>query len=140
MSSYLITGASRGLGLEMVRALASKPASEVSIVIATIRSAAPAALQEIISQAQGRVVTVQLEVTDPANVTNAAGQVKEALGGRGLDVLINNVAVSDTTPTSVTATTTLQSTFDVNVVAVQNLTVAFLPLLREGTLKTVLNM
>ncbi|EHK22108.1 uncharacterized protein TRIVIDRAFT_91392 [Trichoderma virens Gv29-8] len=140
MSSYLVTGASRGLGLEMVRVLASKPASEVSIIIATIRSAAPAALQEIISQAQGRVVTVQLEVTDPANVTKVAGEVKEILGGRGLDVLINNVAVSNTTPTSVTATTTLLSTFDVNVVAVQNLTLALLPLLREGTLKTVLNM
>ncbi|WP_411021301.1 SDR family NAD(P)-dependent oxidoreductase, partial [Salmonella sp. s29923] len=79
MSSYLVTGASRGLGLEMVRVLASKPASEVSIIIATIRSAAPAALQEIISQAQGRVVTVQLEVTDPANVTKVAGEVKEIL-------------------------------------------------------------
>lgn len=140
MSSYLVTGASRGLGLEMVRDLASKPASEVSIVIATIRSAAPAALEEIISQSQGRVVTVQLEVSDPASVTAAAGQVKELLGGRGLDVLINNVAVSNTTHTSVTDTTTLQSTFNVNVVSVQNLTVALLPLLREGTRKTVLNM
>jgi len=140
MASYLITGAGRGLGLEMVRVLSQKPASEVSAIFATIRSAPPPALQEIISQSQDRVIAVQLEVTDQASIAAAASEVKEKLGGRGLDVLINNAAVSNSTPTSITATTTLQSIFQVNVDAVNNVTVAFLPLLREGTKKLVVNM
>lgn len=140
MASYLITGAGRGLGLEMVRVLSQKPASEVSTVFATIRSAPTPALQEIISQSQGRVIVVQLEVSDTASIAAAASEVKEKLNGRGLDVLINNAAVSQLTPISITASTTLQSTFQVNVDAINNITVAFLPLLKAGNKKTVLNM
>jgi NAD(P)-dependent dehydrogenase (short-subunit alcohol dehydrogenase family) len=140
MASYLITGAGRGLGLEMVRVLSQKPSSEVSAVFATIRSVPPPALQEIISQSQDRVIVVQLEVSDPASIATAASEVKEKLDGRGLDVLINNAAVSSLTPTSMAATTTLQSTFQINADAVNNITVAFLPLLREGIKKLVVNM
>ncbi|SPJ88848.1 uncharacterized protein FTOL_12743 [Fusarium torulosum] len=49
--------------------------------------------------------------------------VKNTLGDQGLDVLINNAAVTDSTPS-----------------AVQNLAVAFLPLLVQVKQKAVLNM
>lgn len=140
MASYLITGASRGLGFEMVKALLQKPASEVSTIFATIRSAPPPALQEVIAQSQGRVVVLKLEVSDEASIAAAANDVKDKLAGRGLDVLINNAAIANMTPTPLTAATTLQNAFKVNVDAVHRITVAFLPLLREGTKKTVLNV
>ncbi|ELR04285.1 hypothetical protein VC83_08093 [Pseudogymnoascus destructans] len=140
MASYLITGASRGLGFEMVKALLQKPANEVSTVFAAIRSAPPPALQEVIAQSQGRVVVVKLEVSDEASIAAAANDVKDKLAGRGLDVLINNAAIASMTPTPLTAATTLQNAFKVNVDAVHRITVAFLPLLREGTKKTVLNV
>jgi NAD(P)-dependent dehydrogenase (short-subunit alcohol dehydrogenase family) len=140
MASYLITGASRGLGFEMVKVLLQKPASEVSTVFAAIRSAPPPALQEVIAQSQGRVVVVKLEVSNEASIAAAANDVKDKLAGRGLDVLINNAAIASMTPTPLTAATPLQHAFKVNVDAVHRITVAFLPLLREGTEKTVLNV
>jgi NAD(P)-dependent dehydrogenase (short-subunit alcohol dehydrogenase family) len=140
MSSYLITGASRGLGFEIVKALLQKPASEVSTVFAAIRGTPPPTLQDVIEQSPGRVVVVKLEVSDEASIAAAANDVKDKLAGRGLDVLINNAAIANMTPTPLTAARTLQNAFSVNVDAVHRITVAFLPLLRQGTKKTVLNV
>ena len=140
MASFLITGAARGLGLEMVRILAQKPTSEVAIIFATIRSAPTPALQEIIDQLKDRVVVVNLEVSDEDSIANAAHQVKEKLAGRGLDVLINNAAIANMIPTPLLATTNMQNAFNVNVNAVHRITVALMPLLKEGTKKTVLNV
>jgi NAD(P)-dependent dehydrogenase (short-subunit alcohol dehydrogenase family) len=140
MASYLITGASRGLGFEMVKALLQKPASEVSTVFAACRSAPPPPLEEVISQSQGRVVVVKLDVSDEGSIKAAADDVKNKLAGRGLDVLINNAAIASMTPTPLVEATTLQNAFKVNVDAVHQITVAFLPLLKAGTKKTVLNV
>ncbi|KAH8589809.1 hypothetical protein B0O99DRAFT_664421 [Bisporella sp. PMI_857] len=123
MASYLITGVGRGLGLELVRVLCNKPASEVSTIFATIRSSPPPALQELISQSGGRVVVV-----------------RESLGGRGLDVLINNAAINETSPGGVATMDNLRKSLGVNVEAVHDITVACLPLLRESNRRTVLNM
>ncbi|KAL4928015.1 uncharacterized protein BDV17DRAFT_292035 [Aspergillus undulatus] len=141
MATYLVTGAARGLGLALVSALAGAPSSEVSTVFATIRSSPPAALQEIVDKSDGRVVVVSLEVTKQESIDAAVGQVKEKLAGRGLDVLINNAAVNP--PDTVDGIENMKGlgmVLGVNVEAVHNLTVGFLPLLREGKRKTVLNM
>ncbi|KAI1135169.1 NAD(P)-binding protein [Hypoxylon sp. FL0543] len=140
MASYLVTGANRGLGLEIVRVLANKPSSEVSTVFATLRSEPPSALQEIVSSSEGRVVLVQLETRDTKSISEAVDKVKQVVGDRGLDILINNAAINNETPEGVATMTNLRETLEVNVEAVQNLTVALLPLLKQGQRKTVLNM
>jgi NAD(P)-dependent dehydrogenase (short-subunit alcohol dehydrogenase family) len=140
MASYLVTGVARGLGLEIVRVLSQKPTSEVSTVFATLRSSPPPALQEIVSQSEGRVVLVNLEVLDPDSLAAAVRQVKERLNGRGLDILINNAAGSELSPGGLETMDNLRETLEVNVEAVHHVTLAFLPLLREGNRKTVLNM
>lgn len=92
MATFLITGASRGFGLALVRELASFPASEVSKVIASARGDAPA-LDELAKTSSGRVVTVKLDVADQASIKKAAAEVETKLGGKGLDVLINNAGI-----------------------------------------------
>lgn len=92
MATFLITGASRGLGLALARELASLPASEVSKIIASARGDAPA-LDELAQTSSGRVLTVKLEVTDQASIKKAAAEVENFLGGKGLDVLINNAGI-----------------------------------------------
>ena len=92
MATFLITGASRGFGLALARELASLPASEVSKVIASARGDAPA-LDDLARTSSGRVVTVKLDVTDQASIKKAAAEVETKLGGKGLDVLINNAGI-----------------------------------------------
>lgn len=92
MASYLITGSSRGIGLGYVAILARKDASEVSQVFAAARSES-AALAKIIAESAGRVKFVPLEVTSESSAKEAAQRVEQLLGGKGLDVLINNAGV-----------------------------------------------
>jgi NAD(P)-dependent dehydrogenase (short-subunit alcohol dehydrogenase family) len=97
MSSFLITGTSRGIGLAMARHLAAKPASEVSTVFAAARTETDA-LKQLIAQTAGRVRFVKIDVVDQESVKKAAAEVEQALGDKGLDVLINNVGLMPFTP------------------------------------------
>ena len=97
MASYLITGASRGLGLELARQLASFPASEVSKVFATTRGDA-AGLEELAKKSSGRVVVVRLDVTNEASIKKAAVEIEANLDSKGLDVLINNAGILQYSP------------------------------------------
>lgn len=142
MSSYLITGCSRGLGLALVKELALLPASEVTQIFATTRSSAPGqALQDTISCNPNRVHHVQLDVDRKASVAAAATAVEKHLGPAGLDVLINNAGILGNSLTSnIVEMTDLTSVFTTNVLGVHDVSVAFLPLLRAGRGKKILNI
>ena len=92
MASFLITGASRGFGLALVKELVTLPSSKVSKIVATARGEAPA-LDDIASQPSGRVAIVKLDVTDRASIKKAAAETESILGGNGLDVLVNNAGI-----------------------------------------------
>lgn len=83
MPTILITGASRGIGLELVRCYAARSAS----VIACCRNpaAAPA-----LAAVTGDVTVMPLDVADADSVASLAG----AIGDRPVDILINNAGVS----------------------------------------------
>ncbi|KAL8881512.1 MAG: hypothetical protein Q9198_001294 [Flavoplaca austrocitrina] len=139
MASYLITGASRGLGLALVHELAALPASDVTKIFATARADVPA-LQELAKKSSGRVVFVQLDVTNEASVKQAAVEVEANLAGKGLDVLINNAGVCQYAFEGVQSMDNLAESFTINVLGVHCVTRAFLPLLKKGTQKKVINM
>ncbi|KAL7658381.1 hypothetical protein ACMYSQ_004509 [Aspergillus niger] len=138
MRSYLITGCSRGLGLELVNQLAAKPEEEVGIIFASARKPGSLKLQELLQQHPGRIIYVPLDVTDSESARNAAKLVTTTLDGKGLDVLINNAGVMRYGP--IEEMDDLEDAFRVNVAGVHNVTRAFVPLLRKGAKKTVLNM
>jgi len=100
MASYLITGASRGLGFEMTRQLLSLPVSQVNKVFATTRADAPG-LNELAQKSAGRLVVVELDVSKEATIKEAAKEVDANLLGRGLDVLINNAGTMPWSPNGV---------------------------------------
>ncbi|PWY96129.1 short chain oxidoreductase [Aspergillus sclerotioniger CBS 115572] len=137
MASYLVTGTSRGIGHELVRQLAAKPASEVSTIFATSRSV-NTPLQALADQHPGRFILVPIDVTDQDSITKAVAAVESVVGDKGLDVLINNAGVvgwgwlkdmSD-----------LNDTFNVNVTGPHVMIQAFLPLLRRGAMKKIVNI
>lgn len=140
MSSYLVTGAGRGLGLELIRQISQRSPSEVSKVFATIRGSPSETLQKLADGSNGRVIVIRMVVTDKSSIAAAVEQVKQELAGQGLDVLINNAGVMPTTLDGIAAMDNLLETLQVNVETVHSVTSAFLPLLKEGKQKKVLNM
>ena len=141
MSSYLITGSSRGLGLELVKQLLLAPPSSVSTIIATSRNASPSpALEKEIRDSKGRVHYVQLDVNDKENIHSVFQQANHILEGRGLDVLINNAGTSTFEKDGVRDMHALESTLGTNVVAVHNVSSALLPLLEQGKQKKIVNI
>lgn len=97
MTTYLITGSSRGLGLALVSRLASLSASDVGTVIATSRQDNSPRLREVTNSSSGRVGLVSMDVTNSQSIQDAVKLVESRLQGRGLDVLINNAGVMPVT-------------------------------------------
>ena len=86
MSTVLVTGASRGLGLEFAR----QYAAEGWKVYAACRAPADAAaLQKLEAGSGGHVEAITLDVTDGASVRAAAAE----LAGIPIDLLINNAGI-----------------------------------------------
>ncbi|KAI1402867.1 NAD(P)-binding protein [Hypoxylon fuscum] len=139
MASFLITGASRGLGLALARHLASLPASDVGKVFASARGDSPA-LEELAKNSSGRVFAIRLDTTNEASIKEAAAEVERKLEGKGLDVLINNAGICQYAFGGVKSMDNLAESFTTNVLGIHWVTRAFLPLLQKGTLKKVANI
>ncbi len=81
----LVTGASRGLGVEITRCLIDAGATVVMIA----RDAA--ALSSVAADLGSRAVPMAADITDPSQVRELFAKVQERLGR--LDILINNAAL-----------------------------------------------
>ncbi|KAK6439094.1 hypothetical protein LTR95_004708 [Oleoguttula sp. CCFEE 5521] len=142
MASYLITGTSQGLGLALTTKLLSLPASQVSHIFALTRSAPSPDLQKLLDAHSDRSTSVIASVTDGLAIEAAAKQVSSALGDKGLDVLINNAGAADANPGGMRSVKAeqMKELFELNVVGVQTVTAAFLPLLEKGKEKKIVNL
>ncbi|KAI9061964.1 NAD-P-binding protein [Trametes sanguinea] len=90
-TSWLVTGASRGIGLELVRQLLS---SSQNIIVAACRNPEKATtLHRLQDSSRGRLHIVQLDVSDFDSVRASAKQLEPILGKIGLDYLINNAGI-----------------------------------------------
>lgn len=146
MATYYVTGASRGIGLELVKQLLELPADQVSLVFANSRSAPTPALAELIASSGGRATHILGAVNNAEAVEEAARQVEAQLGPahKGLDVLVNNAGIAGPPPPGGKLVDTppeeLTDILDTNVVGPHRVTKAFLPLLRKGEQKKIINM
>lgn len=142
MSSYLITGASRGIGLELTKQLLELPSSEISKIIALTRSAPSDGLKDLLHTHSDRLSHVIAAVDDNASVKRAADEVKGILGGNGLDVLVNNAGIPSYTPDGIVNMTDdgFMNVLNVNVIGVHRVTAALMPLLELGKQKKVINV
>jgi NAD(P)-dependent dehydrogenase (short-subunit alcohol dehydrogenase family) len=128
MSTWLVTGANRGIGLELCRQLAARGDQ----VIATARS--PERADEL-----GRLgVRVEpLELRDPASVHALAG----ALGDAALDVLINNAGRGGAGPGIAELDWDIVTEyFAVNAIGTMRVVQALLPALRRGGAKKIVQL
>lgn len=92
MASYFITGASRGLGLDLVRALIARPPAEVSVVYAGVRTQTDG-IKNLAENEANRIQIVPIDMDSEESIQNAVDQVKHSRPPKGLDVLINVAGV-----------------------------------------------
>jgi len=131
-SSVLVTGASRGIGTDIAKRLASKGFR----VYACVRKPADGeVLKKWASQCQPKaeVVPLILDVTNPQQIAEAVKTVVAQEKGRnGLVGLVNNAGVNvGAYPVEFLQADVLARQLDINVVGQVRVTTAFLPLLRR---------
>ncbi len=134
----LVTGANKGIGLEISRQLGRQGFTVVLVGRDEKKvNDAAARLRAEGSDAQA----VVLDVTDPASAAAAARWLGDRYGK--LDVLVNNAGVgyefaSGTKPSQLTLET-LRATFDTNFFGAFTVTQAMLPLLRKSASPRIIN-
>ncbi|MFO0799655.1 MAG: glucose 1-dehydrogenase [Gemmataceae bacterium] len=107
----LVTGASKGIGAGIAKALAADGAA-VGVNYATDRAGAEAVLSEIVA-AGGRAVSVPGDVSKSADVGQMLAEVARAFGR--LDVLVNNAGVYAAMPLEAVTEAEFHREFDTNV-------------------------
>ncbi|AJR23050.1 MULTISPECIES: oxidoreductase [Sphingobium] len=131
MKTWFITGCSSGFG----RRLALAAAERGDRVIATARNVK--AIEEMAAPFGGRMITLPLDVTNPAAAKGAVAKAVETFGG--FDVLVNNAgyalfgAIEEGMPEE------YRPMFEVNVFGLIETTKAALPVLRRSG-GTIVNM
>ena len=126
--TVLVTGTSRGLGLEFVRQLRARG----DAVLACARKPSSAA-----EAADVGAEVVALDVAEPASIA----ALERTLGSRPIDVLINNAGVSgQDAAVGGLSLTEFRRVFDTNTIAPALLTRALLPNLRAGRRRVVVNI
>ena len=119
MSLFVVTGAGRGIGLELCRQLRGRGET----VVAACRRVEPA------------LAALGCEVVDGVEVTDGAGiaRLVAALGGRRVDVLVNNAGILARESLDDLDVESIRRQFEVNALAPLRVTKALLPSLGSGS-------
>ncbi|KAH8896372.1 putative short chain dehydrogenase/reductase [Thozetella sp. PMI_491] len=127
----LITGASSGIGLETVIALAQESEFEILLGCRSLEKG-----RKVLEEARtthgdtlkGNISILQIDITDRESIDAAREHVETKFGK--LDVLINNAGIMVTQPTDTLSN--LRETFETNVFGTAVVTEAFEPLLKKS--------
>ncbi|KAI9321041.1 4-dihydrotrisporin dehydrogenase [Dichotomocladium elegans] len=134
--TYVITGASRGLGLEFVKQLSSKGHTVIACARKPENSSGLTSLVDNKS-----VYAVTLNTIDIDSVKAAAEKITQ-IAPNGIDVLINNSGISGPTATDIYNTTgdAYAEVFNTNVIGTSNMMQELVPLLKKGKTRHIINI
>ncbi|CAL8242028.1 uncharacterized protein LOC115555600 isoform X2 [Gadus morhua] len=134
--TVLITGANRGLGLEMVKQMVEGP-SPLPYLFACCREPDGPRGKELQALAKSHpdaITVIQLDVADLCSIKKCAERVGSLVGPGGLNLLINNAAVLFHGTFQSTSPEDMLTTFNTNVIGPMSLTKELLPHLRAAAL------
>ena len=129
---WLVTGCSTGFG----HALAERILARGWRVVATARGADRVA--DLVSLAPDRALAVDLDVTDPAQVSSAVAAATERFGR--VDVLVNNAGYGYQSSVEEGDEAEIRAEFDANVFGLFAMTRAVLPGMRERRGGAIVNI
>jgi NAD(P)-dependent dehydrogenase (short-subunit alcohol dehydrogenase family) len=138
----VVTGASRGLGLEWTSQLVK---ANWRVVACARTPAASEGLAKLVASEGDRVVVETLDVNDAGAVDQLASRLSESIGE--IDLLVNNAGVNQSAsdrslsagPVAVLDVEALTGVLTTNAIAPVMVTKAFAPLLAGPGLSTVVN-
>ncbi|KFA50016.1 hypothetical protein S40293_05959 [Stachybotrys chartarum IBT 40293] len=148
MSTYVITGVSRGIGFELVKQISEDPNN---LVVGVVRD--KAATEKKVAEELGDRPNVRIlhgDLTSHASLKQAAAKTAEVIGERAIDYLVANGALLSMfdayDPIGVCADKvkeleeTASKLFQTNVVGNIHLFNNFLPLVMKGEVKKVITL
>ncbi|XP_028841707.1 uncharacterized protein LOC114793741 [Denticeps clupeoides] len=130
--NILITGANRGLGLEMVKQLVAKSCSGCQI-FAGCRdpdSAKSQDLRELAKKHPSLIRIVKVDTSNMQSVADCAKKVGPLLGKGGLTLLVNNAGVMPHNNMKTITAKEMQDIFSTNLLGPMMMTKEFLPYLQ----------
>jgi NAD(P)-dependent dehydrogenase (short-subunit alcohol dehydrogenase family) len=130
----LVTGANKGIGLEIVRQLAAK---DVEVFLSARNAKAG---KKAVSAIDGQVQFLELDVSNDESIERAAREFGEV--SRHLDVLINNAGIYPDAGFNILTIPRKQlvETFQTNTFGVVKITQAFLPYLKKASHARIINL
>ncbi|XP_034391287.1 C-factor [Cyclopterus lumpus] len=132
--SVLVTGASRGLGLQVVGSLASGDFSPGKI-IATTRSPASAQKLQELAEKHPNIHIITLDVVNQESIDHSVEEVGQLVQEEGLNCLINNAGINVVADFQTATAEMMIENFHTNAVAPLMITKAFQPLLKRAALR-----
>jgi len=133
----LVTGANKGIGLEIARQLGQ---ARIAVIVAARDQERGQAAADLLRGEGIDASFIQLDVTDDASIGRAAGAIA-ATHGR-LDILVNNAGINDHAdgPPGSASVAAARRLFDTNFFGPLRVTQALLPLLRQAPAGRIVNM
>lgn len=133
----LVTGANKGLGLEISRQLGARG---IRVLLGARDETRGRRAAQSLSEHGHQAAWLRLDVTDEAQCARAADEIAHDHGR--LDILVNNAAITGgfQGPPSQARPGDLREVYDTNVFGVVAVTNAMLPLLRRSPAGRIVNM
>ncbi|KAM9855030.1 C-signal [Aulostomus maculatus] len=129
--SVLVTGASRGLGLQIVESLAGGGFSPGRIIAATRNPETAPKLLEL-AEKHPNIHIVTMDVVSQESIEASVNEVHLLVREEGLNCLINNAGINVVADFHTVTAEKMMENFQTNAVAPLMVTKAFLPLLKQA--------
>lgn len=132
MTTWFITGAARGFGLEIARQALDRG----DTVVGTARN--PADVEAALPGYGGQLLALRLDVTDEEQAHAAVAAAIQAFGT--VDVLVNNAGRGLLAAVEESSDAAVRAIYDTNVFGLLNVTRAVLPVMRAQRAGRILNV